>query len=94
MLRQALLVASILLIAAGFFVLSMGEGAGLSMAGWGIVLLVAILVERWRYRESSWSAHSDRMKPTAECFVDSKTGKTERVYYDAETGEREYREEP
>ena len=55
----------------------------------GCVLIGAIVFERWRYRPSI-----DRSKglwqPTGERFVDPSTGRLVDVFYNPDTGERDY----
>lgn len=102
----------VVLILAG--VTSVGwEDAPGPVGGWlviaGVVLLVAVLIERWRYRseaaEASWSpigpgggeptnAPMDpRFQRTDEAFVDPTSGRRMRVWIDRATGERRYRAE-
>jgi len=57
----------------------------------GFILVSAVLLERKRYR-----ARVDRTQghwqPTSERFVDPTTGRLMEVFYNAATGERDYRE--
>jgi len=67
---------------------------GLRAPGWyllgiGVVLFVATLFERWRYRDTLTRAPRN-WQPTDERFVDPETGRTLRVFYDPASGERHY----
>jgi hypothetical protein len=53
------------------------------------VLLVAVVFERWRYRNNHQSLSGD-WEATDECFVDPESGKLVQVWYQASTGERRY----
>jgi hypothetical protein len=57
------------------------------------VLTAAIIFERSRYGGSA-NPGSGRWQATGERFVDPTTGDMVAVYYNAETGERDYRHEP
>jgi hypothetical protein len=59
----------------------------------GVVVIVGVVVAifGWdRYRSGGKPA-GESARPTDEVFADPATGKTMRVWYDPETGEREYR---
>jgi len=63
------------------------------LAGLAVVVVIAVVgyfIWDRRYR----GAPEGVFKPTGEVFKDPTTGKTTRVYEDAETGARQYREEP
>jgi hypothetical protein len=55
----------------------------------GCVLIGAILFERWRYRPSI-DRSKGRWQPTSERFVDPGTGRLVDVFYNPDTGERDY----
>jgi hypothetical protein len=63
----------------------------LELAVNGLIVVGAVLLERKRY-----SARVDRTQgrwqPTGERFVDPATGQLMEVFYNAATGERDYRE--
>ncbi|HET8608360.1 MAG TPA: hypothetical protein VFM11_01355 [Burkholderiales bacterium] len=61
----------------------------------GIALAVGIPFERWRYTSSNGrgkqkSFHGD-WQPTGERFMDPASGQLLEVYYNPQTGERDYR---
>jgi hypothetical protein len=67
---------------------------------WLVVLVVVIAgiviaLFGWdRYRGNRKSAsNSSAAQPTSEVFIDTETGRRMRVWYDPETGQREYRPE-
>jgi hypothetical protein len=91
-LRGALLLLAGALIAAGVLVWALGGGAhGLGALILGVVLLLGILFERWRYR-SKPRADAPWQK-TGERFTDPQTGRVVEVFYDPQSGERRYLEE-
>lgn len=91
MLRTVVLILSCLLIAAGAFVYAVGARVpGLQALVSGIVMLLAVVFERWRYRNKQASAEGD-WQQTGERFVDPESGKEAEVLYDARSGERRYR---
>jgi len=55
----------------------------------GCVLIGAIVFERWRYRPSI-DRSKGRWQPTGERFVDPGTGRLVDVFYNPDTGERDY----
>ena len=57
----------------------------------GFILLCAVLFERKRYRTMVDRTQGD-WQPTGERFVDPTTGRLMEVFYNAATGERDYRE--
>jgi hypothetical protein len=60
-----------------------------------VVLGIVVALFGWdRYRGSRPAAgHDDAAKPTDETFIDPVTGKRMRVWYNSQTGQREYRPE-
>ena len=60
------------------------------MIGAGAVLIVALLVERWRYKSLSGARPGPEWIVTDERFVDPETGKLVTVYFNPATGERRY----
>ena len=89
MLRTLLLIVAVLLIAAGLLVAVLGGGfRALGALLFGIVLLLGIVFERWRYRaepppDARWQKSSER-------FTDPHTGQVIDVFYDPQSGERHY----
>jgi hypothetical protein len=80
------------LILVGAMVLAISGVNGLAVAaGWvglqALVVLVAVVFERGRYRPT---ARGSRWTRTAERFKDPSTGRWVAVEYDAQTGERRY----
>lgn len=108
--RGALVVIGVLLMLAGIGVIAaVGEGGaivGLQLVGFGALLVVAVAIERQRYRsaaaeksngrtgpgggEPSGAAMEARFKPTTELFIDPTTGRRMRVLVDPASGERRY----
>jgi hypothetical protein len=58
------------------------------------VIVIATLVIGWDRYGSKPSIPSHNLQPTTEIFVDPETKRRKRVWYDATTGQREYRDEP
>ena len=84
-------------------------GSGLWLTVVGAVLVVAVVLERQRYRSEAADKTFDpigpgggepigpieaRFRPTDELFVDPTTGARMRVHLDPRTGERRYVAEP
>lgn len=104
--RAAVALVATLVLLAGLLALSVGAGvSGLWLVIGAAVILVALAIERNRYRseaaERSFESTgpgggepSGRLEPrfrrTAETFVDPTTGTTMRVFVDGRTGERRY----
>ena len=64
--------------------------AALGLAGWALVLVVGLLIERWRYKPLAEQAPGPGWTATDERFVDPETGKVVTVYFHAASGERRY----
>ena len=60
------------------------------LAVWAAVLLVGLLIERWRYKPLAGRPPSPDWQATDERFVDPETGKLVTVYFHPPTGERRY----
>jgi hypothetical protein len=59
-----------------------------------VVVGIVIAIFGWdRYRGGGKGAESSAARPTDEVFTDPDTGRRMRVWYDASTGQREYRAE-
>jgi hypothetical protein len=57
---------------------------------WAAILLVGLLIERWRYKKLSAAPPGPDWQRTDERFVDPETGKLVTVYFHPPTGERRY----
>jgi len=89
MMRALLLIVAVLLIAAGVLVAALG--GGLRACGallFGVVLLLGVVFERWRYR--SEPRPDARWQKSSERFTDPHTGQVVDVFYDPQSGERHY----
>jgi hypothetical protein len=97
MLRNVLLILAAGFAAIGLLLVAAGSSSpGWPMLGWGAVVVIALLAERWRYRRVE-HARGGRWQATGERFEDPETRQTVEVLYDPATGERRYvpaREEP
>ena len=58
--------------------------------GAGLVLLIGLAVEHWRYQPLADRSPGPGWVATDERFVDPETGKLVRVYHQPATGERRY----
>jgi hypothetical protein len=105
--RAAVAVTAVLMLIGGLALLGAGaaDGAGLWLVIAAAVVLVALAIERNRYRseeaERTFEAIGPgggepigglepRFRRTDETFVDPSTGTTMRVFLDGRTGERRY----
>ena len=107
--RGALVVIGFLLMVAGLGVIGTVPSAaigGLELVGFGAFLVVAVAIERRRYRSESaertneapgpgggeppGAALEPRFRPTSELFIDPTTGRRMRVLIDPANGERRY----
>ncbi|HJU19822.1 MAG TPA: hypothetical protein VJ770_25490 [Stellaceae bacterium] len=66
------------------------SGLTLGTAFPGLVLVGAVLVERWRYKPLGGARLGPDWIATGERFVDPETGKLVTVFYHPATGERRY----
>jgi hypothetical protein len=90
MLRTAVLIMGVVLMALGVGVFLSGvHGPGVQAFLGGAVLTLAVLFERWRYRNGG-SSGGGKWEPTGERFVDPQSGREMEVLYDARSGERRY----
>jgi hypothetical protein len=90
-LRNALYAIGGLSVAGAVALALLGCGpAALGLAGWALVLIVGLLIERWRYKPLAERSPGPDWTPTDERFVDPETGKLVTVYYHPSTGERRY----
>ena len=60
------------------------------LAVWAAILLVGLLIERWRYKPLAGRPPGPDWQRTDERFVDPETGKLVTVYFHPATGERRY----
>jgi hypothetical protein len=67
-----------------------GLGAGLRLAVPGLLLIAAIIGERWRYRRLQTARPGPEWLATDERFVDPESGRQVTVFYRKSTGERRY----
>ncbi|GGA46818.1 hypothetical protein [Dyella nitratireducens] len=56
----------------------------------GLLLVVGLAIERWRYKPLLRGRPDPRWKDTGERFVDPGSGQLTAVYFDAQRGERHY----
>jgi hypothetical protein len=56
----------------------------------GLLLVVGLAIERWRYKPVRREVPDPRWKDTGERFVDPETGLLTGVYFDQVRGERHY----
>jgi len=92
MLRRVLLILGIAgLIGAGICVMVKAYVAALYLFVEGLALTLGILFERWRYVKSV-NRSKGRWQSTGERFVDPTSDKLTEVYYNPETGERDYQD--
>jgi hypothetical protein len=89
MLRNFVLVVAIALAGSGAYLLLHGEHGAAPMAIWGTILLLAVVFERWRYKNSDHRLSGD-WEATDERFIDPESGKLMQVWYQPSTGERCY----
>ncbi len=91
-LRAALLVIGLAMLAGGAVLATAGCGLGaaLRLAIPGLVLVGAALFERWRYKRLAGDRPGPEWVATDERFVDPESGRLVTVYYHPATGERRY----
>ncbi len=89
MLRSVLFGLGCVLLAVGVFHLITGAASGWPMTIWGLVLALAVVFERWRYRQHE-QLGSGEWQATEERFVDPESGRLMQVFYQPTTGERRY----
>jgi hypothetical protein len=84
------LAGGLLIAAAALASLGCALSAVLHLALPGSILLLALLVERWRYKPLSSARPGAGWVPTDERFVDPESGRLVTVFYKPSTGERRY----
>lgn len=96
-LRPFLVAVAVLFMLSGLAGIAVGGRS--AAAGWwmlvvGGVLLIALILERPRYRaDREGSDANGELRPTNEVFEDPTTGQRTRVWIDPASGERSYRPE-
>ena len=80
-----LLIAAIALLVGGALALFLPQ-----LIVGGLFLILALAIERWRYKPVSATRPDPRWTDTGERFVDPETGMLTAVYFDAAKGERHY----
>jgi len=80
-----LLIAAIALLVGGALMLFLPQ-----LIIGGTLLILALAIERWRYKPVTAAAPDPGWTDTGERFVDPETGKTVKVLYNAASGERQY----
>jgi hypothetical protein len=92
LLRRAVLGLGAALVAGGLLLIRAGcpLGVGLRLAIPGLMLIAAVIGERWRYRRLETGRPGSGWIATDERFVDPESGKLVTVFYRPATGERRY----
>jgi len=90
MLRNALIVFAVILIATGVLGAVWVSPGALAYAVMGALLLAGTIYERIRYKPVEPVAPGPGWEATGERFVDNETGKLVTVYIQPRTGERKY----
>jgi membrane protein implicated in regulation of membrane protease activity len=80
-----LLVAAIGLLVGGVMLVFLPQ-----LAIGGVLLIVGLAIERWRYKPVRRDRPDPRWQDTGERFVDPETGVLTAVYFDPASGERHY----
>jgi uncharacterized membrane protein HdeD (DUF308 family) len=89
--RKGLIVIGVLAVIAGVMALLSGlVSSSLVLVCWGGLLIIAIAVERIRYKRLESQSPGPGWQRTTERFVDEETGAVVTVYVEPETGERAY----
>jgi hypothetical protein len=91
MLRKGLLVFAALLVLIGIVrALEIRSLAGLGPAGFGAILLLAILIERRGYKRIEDNVPGPDWQPTGERFLEPGSGTPVAVYFHPASGKRAY----
>ena len=89
--RAVLLLIAGLFVAGGVALAMLGAvPAAVGLAGWGLILLIGVAIERWRYKPLAERSPGPDWTVTDERFVDPETGKMVTVYYHPGSGQRRY----
>jgi O-antigen/teichoic acid export membrane protein len=90
MLRTIVLLVAIVLAVIGAVLCLQGVLApGIQTLTLGVVAVIGVLFERWRYQNKNASRAADWQR-TGERFVDPASGQDVEVLYDPRSGERRY----
>ncbi len=89
MLRWTLLIIGLILVAIGLTLRFLSGSFWLQFLIPGVVVVLAVLCERWRYRQKEHSGEGE-WQCTGECFEDPETGVIMEVLYNPSSGERRY----
>jgi hypothetical protein len=91
-LRAVVLSLGAVMIGGGLLLLRAGCGPGvaLRLAVPGLLLIAALLCERWRYQRLHLEGPGAGWIATDERFVDPESGKLVTVFFRPSTGERRY----
>jgi hypothetical protein len=91
MLRVVLIAIGAVSLLCGLAALATGASSPAVVFGvWGAVLVLSLLVERFRYKPLAVSRPGPGWQRTTERFVDDETGQNVTVYIEPATGERAY----
>jgi hypothetical protein len=92
LLRRAVLGFGGALILGGLMLMASGcpPGVGMRLAVPGLVLIAAVIGERWRYTRLETGRPGSGWVATDERFLDPESGKLVTVFYRPATGERRY----
>ena len=91
MLRKVLVWLGVLLMIAGLILrVETGGSGGLGLFGAGAVLLLALLIERYRYKRIMDTVPGPDWQPTGERFIEPGTDVPVAVYANKTTGKRLY----
>ena len=85
----AVVVAALCFAGAGVAVVAGVAFLALQPLALGVLIVVGVLFERWRYKPSVQAAGADFVA-TEERFIDADTGRPVRVWVDPKSGERRY----
>jgi hypothetical protein len=89
--RRGLITIGILVVILGLAAIASGLiSSSIIFVCWGLLLIAAIALERFRYTRLLRESPGPGWQRTTERFVDEESGKTVTVYIKPETGERAY----
>lgn len=80
-----LLVGAVIAAVTGVFVMLLPQ-----LLFGGVLLVVGLAIERWRYKPLLRTGPDPRWKDTGERFIDPGSGQLTAVYFDPQLGERHY----
>ncbi|HUO91563.1 MAG TPA: hypothetical protein VMU22_01520 [Rhizomicrobium sp.] len=89
--RKGLITIGVLVVILGVAALASGlVSRSFVFVCWGLVLILAVVFERFRYKTLTSKRPGPGWQRTTERFVDEETGEMVTVYIQPETGERTY----